>query len=397
MRHFDSWLEAQLTAIREQDLYRSLRHVDSGEGGSLRFEGRRVRNFAGNDYLGLANHPALLEAAAKALGEAGSGAGASRLLSGSLAGHRGFEEALARFKGTEAALLFSSGYAAALGVLPALVGPGDVVVLDKRVHACIVDAARLSGAVLRVFRHNDPDDLDRRLRWASQRSQGGRILVATESVFSMDGDLAPLEAIVALKERHGAWLLLDEAHATGIYGASHGGLAEALSLSERIEVQMVTLGKALGASGGAVCGSRRLIELLVNRARSFIFSTAPPPATAAAATAALHWLRTPDGDAGVARLWRNVDRLRGQLRALGLAVPEARSPIFPVPLGDEARAVSVGNQMLEAGLFTAAVRYPTVPRGQARLRISVSAAHTPDDLEALIEGLGTILCAASDR
>ena len=391
MTRFDSWLETQLARIREQGLHRFLRHVEPEGSTGLRFAGRRVRNFAGNDYLGLARHPEVLRAASEAVTCRGGGAGASRLLSGTFGSHRELEQELARFKGTAAALVFSSGYAAALGAIPALVGPGDVVIVDKKAHACIVDAARLSGATLRVFRHNDPADLERLLRWAASPGGDRRILVATESVFSMDGDLAPLEEIVALKERYGAWLLLDEAHATGLYGECHRGLVEATGQGGRIEVQMATLGKALGSAGGAICGSARLIEFLVNRARSFIFSTAPPPAMTAAATAAIRLLATPDGDERVARLWQNVDTLRARFAAMGLQVPADRSPILPVTVGDEARAVTVGNRMIAAGFFVPAVRFPAVPRGQARLRITVSAAHTDADLAALAQALRTTL------
>jgi 8-amino-7-oxononanoate synthase len=294
---FDEELNRRLAALRQQNLHRELRRVDSPPGTRIQIGGRTLLNFSSNDYLGLANDPILKEAAIKAVEKFGAGSGASRLICGSLAPHHELEEALANFKGAEAALSFSTGYATAIGTICALLGKDDVIVLDKLVHACIVDAARLSGAKIRVFAHNDLDGLEKILKWAkgqhcrpqnpnsSNSFLRKRTLIVTESIFSMDGDAAPLREIVALKEKYGAWLMVDEAHATGLYGKNRRGLAEESGVSGQIEVQMGTLGKAVGASGGYICGSRPLIDFLVNRARSFIFSTAPVPAAAAAATA----------------------------------------------------------------------------------------------------------------
>jgi 8-amino-7-oxononanoate synthase len=391
---FEQRLAARLARQRERGLHRTLRPVAAAQGPRVRMEGRELLNFSSNDYLGLAGDPVLAEAAQTALRRWGAGSRASRLLCGSLAPLHDLETRLAAFKGAPAALLFSAGYATALGVIPALVGPGDVVVLDRLAHACLVDGARLSGAKLRVYRHNDLADLERILRWARDRREpDGATLVVTESVFSMDGDLAPLRELVALKERFGAWLLLDEAHATGLYGDRFGGLAQAAGVTERIEVQMATLGKALGAAGGAVCGSPRLIEWLVNRARSLIYSTAPPPAVAAAARAALDVLNTPAGAARVAALWRNVDGMRDRLRALGRPVPADRSPILPIHVGDETAAMAVAGRLNERGILLPAVRYPTVAKGRARLRLTLSALHTEADLDQLADALARSLPA----
>ncbi len=244
---------------------------------ALKSDGGTFLNFSSNDYLGLASHPTLNEAVIKAIKKYGAGSGASRLICGSLAPFHELEEALAAFKGTEAALGFSTGYAAAIGTIGALLGKDDIIVIDKLVHACIVDAARLSGAKLRVFAHNDLNDLEDILKWANKKKLQvanckSQILIVTESIFSMDGDAAPLREIVMLKEKYGAWLMVDEAHATGLYGKNRRGLAEEFEVSDRIEIQMGTFGKAVGASGGYICGSRSLIDFLVNRARSFIFS-----------------------------------------------------------------------------------------------------------------------------
>lgn len=354
--------------------------------------GRELLNFSSNDYLGLANHLELKEAAVKAVEKFGAGAGASRLICGSLAPFHELEAALADFKGTEAALTFSTGYATALGTIGALVGKEDAIVLDKLVHASIVDAARLSGAKLRVFAHNDMAALEDILRWASARSapvgRPSRTLIITESVFSMDGDLAPLRDLVDLKDRHGAWLMVDEAHATGLFGQHRRGLAEACEVSGRIEIQMGTLGKAVGAGGGYVCGSRALIDLLVNRARSFIFSTAPVPAAAAAARAGLELIQSPEGEERRVRTWALLDQLKNALIENGWPLAPVQSAIVPLHVGAEAEAVALAARLRESGVFVPAIRYPTVARGAARLRLTVTAAHTAEDVRELAACLG---------
>lgn len=369
----------ELAALQAAGLRRTLRTLDAPQGPELVVDGRRLRNFSSNDYLGLAAHSALAEAAVRALRDFGFGAGASRLVCGTLRPHTDLEEALAAFKGTAAALAFSSGFAAGHGTLTALAGPDDIVILDKLSHACLVDGARASRATLRVFAHNDMAQLEDHLRWARGRAAASaRVIVVTESVFSMDGDLAPLAEIVDLKDRHGAWLMLDEAHATGVFGPHGRGCAAAAGLGDRIDVQLGTLSKALGTHGGFIAGSRALVDLLVNKARPFIYSTAPPVPVVAAARAAIDLVASPEGDARRARLREVV----GELAAiLGLAAPA--SPILPVAVGDEAAAVAQALRLLEAGFFVPAIRYPTVPRGKARLRFSASAAHSPDDLAAL--------------
>ena len=383
---FQEKLTDELAEIDSADLRRTVREVASAQGARVELEGREVLNFSSNDYLGLANHPALKEVAVEVIKKFGAGAGAARLISGSQSPHHELERALAAFKGTEAALAFSSGYAAALGTIPALVGQGDVVVLDKLVHASLVDAAKLSGAKLRVCKHNDLADLARILEWAT--GHGGRTLVVAESVYSMDGDLAPLLNLVELKEQHGAWLMLDEAHATGLYGEGRRGVAEEFGVGDRVEVQMGTLGKALGAAGGYICGSIELIDLLRHRARSFVFSTAPMPAQAAAARAGIEVVQSPEGEQRRTRLWSLVDELKNGLIARGWKLPAVQSAILPLTVGAEAEAVALSERLLEAGVFVPAIRYPTVARGEARLRITVSAAHSSEDIEQLLKALG---------
>lgn len=391
MDQFNAALNERLAAIREQGLYRELRRIDSPQSPRIEISGKTFLNFSSNDYLGLANEPAIKEATIKAVENFGAGAGASRLICGSLAPHHELDEALAAFKGAAAALSFSTGYAAAIGTIGALVGKDDVIVIDKLVHASIVDGARLSGAKLRVFSHNDLSELEDILQWASsvqspksKAQNQSRVLIVTESVFSMDGDCAPLREIVELKNKYGAWLMVDEAHATGLYGKHRRGLAEEIGVSDQIEVQMGTLGKALGASGGYIAGSRTLIDYLVNRARSFIFSTAPVPAAAAAAIAGIHFVQSSLGETRRNLLWQRVKEFHALLDA---SEPSMLSAIIPVMVGEETKAVEVATALRNQNIFVPAIRYPTVARGKARLRVTLTAAHDASDIKQLATAL----------
>jgi len=386
----DSGLVRRLGAQRQQNLLRKLRRVDSPQSPRIQIDGKKYLNFSSNDYLGLANHPALKEAAVHAVKKFGAGSGASRLVCGSLAPFHKLESALARFKKSDAALTFSTGYAAALGAIGALLGRDDIIILDKLVHACIVDAAKLSGAKIRVFAHNDLDDLVHKLKWAAdfrRSSANSRALIVTESIFSMDGDTAPLREIVALKHKYGAWLMVDEAHATGIVGKNGRGLADHLGVGNQIEIQMGTLGKALGASGGFICGSRPLIDLLINHARSFIFSTAPVPAAAAAATAALRLVQSADGAQLRQKLHANVSEFQS---AIGGRQPNLSGAIIPVILRDESKALKTAEKLLAQNIFVPAIRYPAVARGAARLRVTLTAAHTSNDISRLTGALKSL-------
>jgi 8-amino-7-oxononanoate synthase len=384
---FDHGLNQRLVALREQNLYRELRRVDSPQSPRIRIGDKTFLNFSSNDYLGLANDPILKDAAIKAIEKFGAGTGASRLICGSLSLLHELEEALAHFKNTEAALTFSSGYMTAIGAICALLGKDDIVILDKLVHACIVDAARLCGAKVRVFAHNDLNDLEDILKWANSKNLKSQIFIVTESIFSMDGDAAPLREIVALKEKYGALLMVDEAHATGLYGKNRRGLAEELGASEQIEIQMGTLGKALGASGGYICGSRVLVDFLVNRARSFIFSTAPVPAAAAAATAAIQFVQSSTGETRRILLWQRAEQLNSKLKTQNLKFPSA---IIPVLIGSEMKAVETAVKLRKKNIFVPAIRYPTVARGKARLRVTLTAAHSTEDVFQLVGALKTL-------
>jgi 8-amino-7-oxononanoate synthase len=402
----------QLKALRAASLDRHLREITSSQAPEIEIEGRRLLNFSSNDYLGLANDSRLRNAAIDAINEFGVGAGASRLISGTQSPHIRLERALAEWKKTESALCFSSGYAAALGVIPALVTKNDVVLLDKLCHASLIDGARLSGAVLRVFPHNNLRKLKSHLEWARREFPGKRVLIVTESVFSMDGDRAPLRELVQLKKRFGALLMLDEAHAIGVIGPHGRGLAAAEKLSDDVNVQMGSLSKALGASGGYICGSHDLIEWLINRARSFIYSTAPPPATAVAALAAVNFLSSSEGEKRRILLWKRIRLMRALLMkldvgssALGVRRSDVAnkrptfnaersrlnensgSAIFPLIVDDEQAALDLAAALKTEGFLVPAIRYPTVARGSARLRITVAASHEEDQIRALCEAI----------
>jgi 8-amino-7-oxononanoate synthase len=384
---FEDHLQKTLADLETQHRRRRLLVSDFATGPLVRFDNKTRHNFASNDYLGLAAHPQVVAAALEATREFGAGAGASRLVTGTQRPHRELEEKIAAFKNTAAALVFGSGYASSTGALQALATKDDVILLDKLSHACLVDGARLSGATIRPFHHNDPAHLEHHLQWAREKHPQARVFIVTESVFSMDGDLAPLRDIVELKDRYGAVLLLDEAHAVGVLGRGGRGLADQLGLAHRIEVQMGTLGKALGSSGGYIAGSRALIDLLVNRARSFIFSTAPPAASAAAASAALDLCASPEGD-----------QRRAKLRELaGLLDPAPPAAIHPVIIGREEDTLHAAEQMARLGFHVPAIRPPTVPAGTSRLRVSLSAAHDPEVVRTLSAALRAIVAPATSQ
>ena len=370
----DAILRSELAALDKASLLRGLRAADSA-----------MLNFAANDYLGLSRHPALIEASRHATGQRGAGAGASRLITGTDSAVLALEAALAAWKEKAAALVFSSGYAAALGMIPALVGKGDTVILDKLAHASLLDGARLSGATVRTFLHNDTGRLDRLLKKIAPGN--ARILIVTESIFSMDGDAAPLRELVEIKDRHGAWLLVDEAHATGLYGPTGAGLVAEAGLSAQVEIVMGTLSKALGSVGGYIAGSRPLIDLLVNRARSFIYSTALPPGAIAASHAAVELCQTPQGAALRGRLWGNVARFHAGLPARWKRGTLTTSAIQPLICGEPSAALELAAKLHEQGFLIPAIRYPTVPRDAARLRITLSAAQADKDIDALNRAL----------
>jgi 8-amino-7-oxononanoate synthase len=378
----------QLDELRSRGIFRELRPVESAQGVRINFEPRSLLNFSSNDYLGLSQHAAVKEAAIRAVEKFGAGSGASRLLGGSLAPHHELEETLAKFEGTEAALSFSSGYTAALGTIPALVGPHDVVILDKLSHASLVDAARLSRSIMRVYPHNHLGKLESHLEWARENHPDATILIVTESVFSMDGDTACLSQIVELRKRYGALLLLDEAHATGVIGENGRGLSELAGAGRDVDIKLGTLSKAAGASGGFIAGSRELVDYLLNRARSFIYSTAPTPAAAAAATVGMKLIASAEGKALREKLWERIRQLSESLpEILRSDASKPESAIFAFRCGDERAAASASAVLQSKGFYVPAVRYPSVAMGTARLRATVTAQHEPGEIEQLARAL----------
>jgi 8-amino-7-oxononanoate synthase len=377
-----AWTAAELAALEAAGLLRRRPERAGPQGVRCVLDGRELLSFGSNDYLDLAADPRLTAAVAEALGREGWGSGASPLLGGWAEGHRRLEARLAEFEGTEAALLFSSGFAANVGAIAALVGPGDAVYTDAKNHASLLDGCRLSRADVRAYPHGDWQRLDDLLARSSHR----RRLIVSDSLFSMDGDLAPLAELAEIAERRRAMLLVDEAHATGVFGRGGRGVTEQLGVEQRVAVRIGTLSKAVGSLGGFVAGSRALIEWLVNRARPYVFSTAMPAAVAAAAIAALDIIRSePHRRKG---LLARAAALRQTLSAQGWNVGRSASQIIPVIVGDASAAVALSLRLRERGLFVPAVRPPTVPDGQAGLRISLTCAHTEAMLGQLAEALG---------
>ncbi|MFN8543808.1 MAG: 8-amino-7-oxononanoate synthase [Candidatus Binatia bacterium] len=374
----DDVLASELAALDAAGIRRELRPVEGGSDAEVTIGGRRVLLLSSNNYLGLARHPRVVTAAREALERYGCGTGASRLIAGHLDLHATVEARLARFKGTDAALLFPSGYQANVGAITTLVGRGDLVFSDALNHASIIDGCRLSRAAVRVYPHRDLRALAALL---AEAPPTGRRLIVTDSVFSMDGDRAPLAELVALADHYHSWIMVDEAHATGVLGGRGAGLAEASGLTRRIHVHMGTLSKALGSTGGYIAGSHPLIALVVSRARSFIYTTGLPPSAAAGAAAALEIVEAePDRRAA---LQRNAEHLRRGLTALGFAVG-GDTHILPVMVGDNASAVALAEALLARDVLVQAIRPPTVPPGTARLRVTPMATHTPEQLDRVL-------------
>jgi 8-amino-7-oxononanoate synthase len=379
------WIPGALAELEAKGLRRSIEPLSSPQAPVVEVAGARLVNLCSNDYLALASDPRLRRAAAGAAEREGAGSGAARLVAGDLPSHRALEAALAAFKGAEAALLFGSGYHANCGVLPALADRDDAIFADKWNHASLVDGCRLSFARTVRFPHNDLDALSRAL--ATTRAR--RKLVAVDAVFSMDGDAAPLRDLADLCERHGAMLYVDEAHATGVLGPDGRGLAAALGVEHRVDARMGTLGKALGSYGAFVAGSTALRDWLVSRARTFVFTTALPPAVCGAALAALEVVRAePERRARLAAL---CARMKAGLARLGFPLPDVVAPIFPVVLGDERTALEASARLRARGFFVRAIRPPTVPAGTSRLRVTLTAGHDEAQVDAFLGALDEVL------
>ena len=372
----EDWIQPILNDAQSQGLARTVR-VFPEVGGRIRMDGKDVLNFSSNDYLDLSRHRHVMDRAREALDRYGVGSTASRLVTGTLPIHEELEARLAREKGYPAALVFGAGYMANAGTIPVLAGRDDLIFADKLVHASMIDACKLSGAKLVRFAHNDADALEKRLKQFADTDC--RKLIITESVFSMDGDLAPLKEIAALGEKHDAMVMVDEAHASGTFGPNGAGLIREHGLGKSVTVSMGTMSKALAGFGGFVACSENLRKLLVNSSRAFIYTTAPPPAVIGAALGALDVLDASPNLGNI--LQANADYFRSMLHDAGLDTLQSHSQIIPIVIGENEKAVAVSLKLREEGIIAAAIRPPTVPAGSARLRISITLAHHVDDLE----------------
>jgi glycine C-acetyltransferase len=380
------YLKELLAELEEEGLLLQPRTLEGPTGARARFDGREVINLASNNYLGLSNHPRMNAAAARAAAELGAGTGAVRTIAGSMALHRELERRFAAFKHAEDALMFQSGFTANAGTVAAILDKNDVIVSDRLNHASIIDGARLSRAEIKVFEHKDADHADRLLE--ETRAPDRRQLLITDGVFSMDGDIAPLPDLVEVAERHGAIMMLDDAHASGVLGKGGAGTVDHFGLHGRVDVQVGTLSKAIGVLGGFIAGSRELIEWLQNRGRPYLFSTSAPPAAVAACIEALDIIR--DEPDRIERLWSNTNLFKAGLHDLGFDTGMSETPITPVITGEEERTQAFASRLFNQGVFSPAIVYPTVAKGQARVRTIVTADHTEADLGRALEVFGQV-------
>jgi glycine C-acetyltransferase len=370
------YLADELQDLRERGLFRWPRRLDGPQEPVARYDGREVINLCSNNYLGLANDPVLKDAARRALDDLGVGSGAVRTIAGNMALHLQVEAELARFKHTEATLLYQSGYTANAGTVSAVLGKDDVIVSDELNHASIIDGARLSGAERKIFPHKDITAARKLL----DASRGARhVLLITDGVFSMDGDIAPLPDLVALAEEFGAIMMVDDAHASGVLGAAGRGTVDHFGLHGRVHIQVGTLSKAFACQGGYVAGSRTLVDYLIHRARPLLFSTSHPPSVAATALAAVRLVQ--ERPEIIERLWSNTRFFKQGLTALGFDTGASETPITPIITGDERKAMELSDRLFAAGVFALGIAFPTVPRGKARVRTIVTAGHTTEDLK----------------
>ncbi|MFT6916705.1 MAG: 8-amino-7-oxononanoate synthase [Motiliproteus sp.] len=377
-----SGLAGALRQRQDNNLYRYRRVLESAQAPEVRVDGRAYLAFCSNDYLGLANHPEVIQAFRAAANEFGVGSGASHLVNGHSRHHHRLEEALAEFTGRPRALLFSTGYMANLGAVNALIGKADAVFQDRLNHASLLDAGLLSGARFQRYLHNDPESLAIKL----QRTQARRKLVVTDGIFSMDGDRAPLAELSQVTQQHGGWLMVDDAHGFGCLGPSGGGCVEQSGLTlEQVPVLVGTLGKGFGTAGAFVAGSEVLIETLIQHARSYIYTTAMPPAVAAASLVSLRLIQ--QGQPLRAQLAQLIAQFRQGARQLGLALMDSQTPIQPILVGSSERALALSAALARRGILVTAIRPPTVPEGSARLRVTLSAAHTREQVERLLQAL----------
>ncbi|MFN2363736.1 MAG: glycine C-acetyltransferase [Halarsenatibacteraceae bacterium] len=378
-KEFQDIMKNELDEMKESGNFNSIRTLESPQGAWVEIEGKEKLNFSSNNYLGLANHSELTKAAEKAIEEFGVGPGAVRTIAGTMSLHNELEEKLANFKKVEATLTFQSGFNANLAVIPAIMGKGDVIVSDELNHASIIDGCRLSGADIKVYKHGDMESLEEVLSGI----EANRILIASDGVFSMDGDVAPLPGIVKLAEEYNAMVLVDDAHGEGVLGSHGRGIVDHFGLHGQVDIEVGTFSKAFGTVGGCIAGSQTLVDYLKQKARPFLFSSATTPADIAATIAAVELLEKNDNL--VQQLWNNAEFFQGKMEDLGFDVGKTETPITPVMIGDAGEARKFSERLFEEGIFAQALGFPTVPRGKARIRVMISATHEKDDLEFAID------------
>jgi glycine C-acetyltransferase len=379
------YLEAQLEDLRTQGLYNDIRTIESPMDGHIVIEEKPVLNFCANNYLGLANHPRLKEAAKKAIDMYGIGPGAVRSIAGTMSVHTQLEARLAQFKGAESVVTLQSGFTANLATIPALVGPGDVIFSDKLNHASIIDGCRLSRAAIVAYEHNDVESLRQKI---AETKEYGRRLIVTDGVFSMDGDIAPLPEILKVAQEHDILLMVDDAHGEGVLGRGGRGIVDHFGLHGQVDVEVGTMSKAFGVVGGIVAGKRVIIDWIKQRGRPFLFSSAMTVPDVAACLEAVEMLE--HSDELVRRLWQNADFLKQELRKLGFDLGGSATPIIPVMLGEAAVAQEFSSKLFEQGVFAKAIGYPTVAKGKARIRVMNTAAHSQGDLEEALVAFETV-------
>src|SRR5216683_1246475 len=382
------YLNEQIAELEAKGLHFRLRVLEGEQKPIAHFDGKEVINLSSNNYLGLTTHKALRRAAIEAIRTHGVGAGAVRTIAGTMDLHMALEEQIAKFKGTEAAVVFQSGFTANAGTVAAILGKDDLILSDELNHASIIDGCRLSRATIKVFKHKDVADCERLCQETENRP--GHKLLITDGVFSMDGDIAPLPQLCDLAEKYNCIMMVDDAHSSGVLGRGGRGTVDHLGCHGRVDIQVGTLSKAIGAMGGYVCGSRELVDFLYHRARPFVFSTSHPPSVAATCQAAFALLDSPEGERLIKRLWANTKFFKRRLKKLGLNTGASETPITPVLVGDAARAFEFSRRLFDAGVYAPAVGYPTVPEGKARLRTIVTATHKRAELERASETLAQV-------
>lgn len=379
------WIENEIANLRQAGLFNTIRTIESPMGARVRIEGGELLNFCANNYLGLANHPRIRQAAQQAIEQYGVGPGAVRSIAGTMTLHLELEQRLAQFKHAEACITFQSGFTANLGTIPALVGKGDVIFSDELNHASIIDGARLSRAEIVRYTHNDPDDLCRKIE---QTTEYGRRLIISDGVFSMDGDIAPLDKLCEIAERYDILLMVDDAHGEGVLGHGGRGIVDHFGLHGRVDIEVGTLSKAFGVVGGLVSGRSIIIDWLRQRGRPFLFSSAMTVPDVAACLEAVNLLE--NSTELVDRLWHNAAIFRQGMQTMGFNTGNSQTPIVPVMLGEAPLAQKFSRRLFEEGLFAMAIGYPTVPQGKARIRVMNSAAHTPSDIEQALDIFGRV-------